>query len=200
MIKSCFKIILIIVLINAGCSAQKNSLTNNIETAGNKRSIADSLLQNLQANNDLVIAYAVENTAWIRSVNFNIIAKKNNEWKGYTYHKNLMKNNAGSATSIQTIAVDKAACDSVVNYIEKNKAWNIAGDSGNGFCADANKNCNISDVSGMRLWMITKNAFVDPYYYAPVFFEKCCPNNQRSLFLSIIKKIAAATGNLNTAK
>ncbi len=133
MIKNCFKIILVIALMNLGCSAQKNSLVSNIETFGNKQPIEDSILQKLQTENDLVISYAVENFAWVRSMDFHIITQKNNEWTGYIYHKNLMTNAAGSPTSITANNVDKTACDSLLNYITDNKAWTIKGDSGNGF-------------------------------------------------------------------
>ncbi len=63
------------------------------------------------------------------------------------------------------------------------------------FCMDGNKNCNINDAAGLRLWIISKNAAISPYYYAPDFYEKCCPDKQRGLFLSITKKIAAVFGD-----
>ena len=182
-------------LINVDCSAQKNSLVTNVEAGGSKQPIEDSTLQKLQADNDFIIAYAVENYAWVRSLDYRIIAQKNNEWKGYRYHKNLMKGDAGSPTSISTATVDKASCDALLNYIEENKAWAIKGDSGNGFCPNGNKNCNINDAADMRLWIITRNAAINPSYYAPDFYEKCCPDAQRGLFLSITKKIAAIVGD-----
>jgi hypothetical protein len=195
MIKNFFKIIAVMCLINAGCSAQKNVLVNNIEISGNKEPIEDSELHKLQTENDLIIAYAVENFAWVKSMDYHIIAQKNGEWKGYKYHRNLMTNNAGSPTTITEEKVDRATCDAILNYITEKKAWTIKGDSEDGFCTDGNKNCNINDASSLRLWIITKNAAIDPSYYAPDFFEKCCSDEQRGLFLSITKKIAAALDN-----
>lgn len=195
MIKNCFKLILIIALMNTSCSAQKNVLISNIDASQNKQPIEDSVLNKLQAENDLVIAYAVENFAWVRSMDFKIIAQKNNEWTGYNYHLDLMHNSSGSPTTFTDEVVDKTACDAVLNYITENKVWAITGDSGNGFCADGNKNCNINDASSARLWIITKNAAINPSYYAPEFFEKCCPDKQRGLFLSITKKVASIFGN-----
>ncbi|MBV9963971.1 MAG: hypothetical protein JO072_17135 [Parafilimonas sp.] len=192
--KTCFKFLLVMSLMNIGCSAQKNSLISNVDVMGIKQPMDDSLLEKLQQGNDLIIAFAVENFAWIRSMDFHIITQKNNEWQGYTYHKNLMKNNAGSPTSINKINVDKAACDALINYITENKAWTIPGDSVEDFCKDGNKNCNINDASGLRLLIITKKGAVNPYYYAPDFYEKCCPDKERGLFLSITKKIQSVFG------
>ena len=38
--------------------------------------IEDSVLQKLQAENDLIIAYAVENFAWVKSIDYHIISAK----------------------------------------------------------------------------------------------------------------------------
>ena len=201
MIKNLFKLICIMALINTGCSAQKNILENNVDVPGTKQQpIEDSILRKLQTENDLVIAYAVENFAWVRSIDYHIIAQKNNEWKGYSYHLNLMHNASGSPTIIKDVIVNNAACNAALNYINENKAWTIPGDSGNGFCNDGNKNCNINDAASARLWIITKNTVVNPSYYAPEFFEKCCPDKQRGLFVSITKKIAAIFGSNNDSE
>jgi hypothetical protein len=170
-------------------------LISNIESIGNKQSVDDETIKKLQSENDLIIAYAVENFAWVKSMDYTIIIQKDNEWKGYKYHKNLMANSAGSPTSINPISVNKSACDSLLDYIEKNKVWTISGDNGENFCTDGNKNCNINDAASLRLWIITKKGSINPSYYAPDFYQKCCPNEQRGLFISVTKKIAAAAGD-----
>jgi hypothetical protein len=200
MIKNFFKLLVIMALINTGCSAQKNSLAENINAAANKQPVEDSVLKKLQAENNLVIAAAVESYAWVRSIDYRILVQSDNEWKGYKYHKNLMTSGAGSPTKITETKVDKAACDALLNYVTENKSWTIPGDSENGFCADGNKGCNINDAPGSRLWIITKDAAINPYYYAPDFFEKCCPEKQRGLFLSITKKITAIVGDNNATE
>ena len=190
MMKHWLILIIAIVFMNAGCKAQKNMLTENINNAADKQPVEDSILQKLQTENDLVIAFAIEKFAWVRSIDYRILARNNNEWKGYIYHKNLMPNNTGSPTTSSEIKVDKAAADALLNFLTENKAWTIKGDTENGFCADGNKNCNINDAAGSRLWLITKTAAINPSYYAPEFFENCCPEKQRGLFLTITKKIA----------
>jgi len=198
MIKNVLKLIFAMSLINIGCSGQKNTLISNVETAGNKQAVEDEILHKLQNENDLIVAYAVENFAWVKSMDYHIIAQKDNEWKGYKYHKNLMTNSAGSPTTLTEEKVDKAACDSILNYVTEKKAWTIKGDNGENFCTDGNKNCNINDAPGLRLWLITKNASINTSYYAPDFYEKCCPDEQRGLFLSITKKIASVFGDVDT--
>ena len=129
----------------------------------------------MPGQNQLIIAY------WY---------KKDNEWKGYTYHKNLMPSDSPTKLS-ESATVDKAAAAALLNYITENNAWAIPGDSENGFCPDGNKTCNINDAPGERLWMITKTAAIAPGYYAAGFYEECCPEKQRGLFVSIAKKINA---------
>src|SRR6478735_3155632 len=102
-------IIIIICMITTGCSAQKTMFTENVNAATGKQPVEDSVLQKLQNENELVIAFAIEKFAWVRSIDYHILAQNNNEWKGYVYHKNLMYNNPGSPTAASEIKVDKTA-------------------------------------------------------------------------------------------
>ena len=180
-------------LINSGCSAQKEVLISNIESSPGKQAVEDSVLRKLQAENDLVIAYAVENFAWVRSIDYRILAQNSNGWKGYRYHQNLMRSGgAGSPTTFNEVSINKTAADDALNYITENKAWDIKGDPAGGPCTNGSKNCNINDAAGARLWIITKKGAINPGYYAPEFYENCCPDKQRGLFLSITKKISTA--------
>ena len=198
--KNYFILILIAAVMNTGCSAQKNMLAENVNASAKKQIVEDDVLKKLQSENDLVIAYAYENFAWIKSMNYFILAQQNNEWKAYRYYKNLMPNNSGTPTSLTPVQADKAASDSLLNYMEENKAWTIPGDGEKGYCADGNKDCNIYDAAGNRLWIITKDAAINPGYYAAEFYEECCPEKQRGLFVSIGKKIQAIVGDDNATE
>lgn len=184
------KLIIIMAFMHTGCSAQKTSITENINASANKQPVEDAVLQTLQSENDLVIAYAIENFAWARSIDYRILVQKDNVWKGYTYHKSMMPSGSPAKLS-EPATIDKAAAGALLKYIIENNAWAIPGDSEDGFCPNGNKNCNINDAPGARLWMITKTAAIAPGYYAAEFYEKCCPEKQRGLFVSIAKKINA---------
>jgi hypothetical protein len=182
----------VIAAVFVSCKAQKISVVRQVDSFGNDQPIEDSVIRRLRENNDLIVAYAVENFAWVRSVNYLIIASKNDEWTGYWYYVNLMHNQSQSNVpgNINPAEVNQAACDSLVQFITQTKAWNIRGDSGQNFCPGSNKSCNINDAAGARLWIITQKGLVNPSYYAPEFFEQCCPGDKdRALFLSITKKI-----------
>lgn len=184
---------------SSSCKAQKDLLVTNVESSAGKQPVEDSVLQKLQSENDLVIASAVENFAWVRSIDYKIIAQNHGEWKAYKYHKNLMRSNAGSPTSLSAVDIDKTAADSILNYLTEKQAWTIKGDAENGPC-NGNGNCNINDAASARLWVITKNAALNPSYYAPEFYQDCCPNEQRALFISITKKIAAIVNEASATK
>ena len=169
------------------CKAQQNLVIQQLDEAGSNQALEDSVINNLRNNNDIVIAYAVENFAWVRKINYTIIAQKNGEWKGYLYNVNLMKQNPSQ--SIAPANINKNACDSLMSYLIQSKAWTIKGDSGGNFCTNGSKNCNINDAASARLWIITKKTVFNPSYYAPEFYENCCPDKDRALFLSIKNKI-----------
>jgi hypothetical protein len=175
----------------ASCSAQKELLIQKINGMDHNPIIEDTVLRNLREKNDLVIAYATENFAWTRSINYLILTQTNGEWMGYQYYVNLMRNSPQASVpgNINPAIVNKASCDSLLQYITQHLAWNIKGDGGQNFCPDGNNGCNINDASGARLWIITKKGLANPSYYAPEFFEQCCPDKDRALFLSIINKI-----------
>ena len=187
-----FLVSVIVILALGSCSAQKNSIAEQVDAFGTNQPIEDSVIRRLRGENDLVIAYAIENFAWVRSINYVIIAKKNDEWMGYHYYVNLMRNQTQPSApgNINPAVVNKSSCDSLLEYMQQTKSWTIRGDSGQNFCPNANTSCNINDAPGARLWIITKQALVNPGYYAPEFFEECCPGDKdRALFLSITKKI-----------
>ena len=122
-----------------------------------------------------------------------ILAQQNGNWKGYQYKLNLMQQNPSQ--SITSININKNACDSLLIHIIQTNAWTIKGDSGSNFCSNGNKNCNINDAASERLWIITKKTVFNPSYYAPGFYEKCCPDKDRALFLSIKNKIENSVSN-----
>ncbi len=171
----------------ASCKAQENLIIKKIDEAGTNQVLEDSVINSLRNDNDIVIAYAVENFAWVKKIDFIILAQKSGNWKGYQYKLNLMQQNPSH--SITSITTDKNACDSLLTYITQTNAWTIKGDSGSNFCSGGNKNCNINDAASGRLWIITKKTVFNPSYYAPEFYEKCCPDKDRALFLSIKNKI-----------
>ena len=171
----------------ASCKAQQNLIIQKIDEAGSNQILEDSVLNNLRNNSDIIIAYAVENFAWARKIDYTIIAQTNGEWKGYHYKRSLMKQDPSQ--SISSISINKKACDSLVEYISQTNAWKIKGDGGNNFCTNGSKNCNINDATSGRLWIITKKTVFNPSYYAPEFYEKCCPDKDRALFLSVKNKI-----------
>lgn len=183
----CLLLSAIIIFMFSSCKAQKESVIKQVDETGSDLVLEDSVLNNLRNNNDIVIAYAIENFAWVRSIHYKILAQKNGEWNGYVYTANLMKQHPSQTVS--SVNINKKASDSLVDFILQTKAWEIKGDSGTNFCKNESKNCNINDAASARLWIITKKVVINLSYYAPEFYEECCPEKERALFLSIKQKI-----------
>ncbi len=176
-----------IIFLFVSCKAQQSCLIQGIDKAASNQDVEDSVINQLRNDNDLIIAYAVENFAWVKSIHYKIIAKKNNEWKAYLYNVNLMKPDVSK--SFTEVKADKTACDALADYIMQSKAWNIKGDQGSNFCPNGNTNCNINDAASARLWIIIKRSVFNPSYYAPEFYQECCADSSRAVFLSIKIKI-----------
>lgn len=186
-------IIFLFCTIIYSCKTSQQSTLKAIEKYGMAETIEDSVIQSLRQQNDLILAFATENYAWVRSTSFLILCKKNQEWTGYNYYRNDMpkrSNETGSSFNINPVFVNNTVCDSLLNFMKDSKAWTIKGDSGNGFCPNGTQSCNITDQATSRLWIISKEKYLYPSYYAPQFFEDCCPGNEeRKLFLTITQKI-----------
>lgn len=178
------------IILLAACSTGSKLLTDEVNKIGSADNISDSVLHSLQQKNDIVIAYITENYAWGRNISYSVICKNKDAWSGYRYNKKNMINDMGYTLS--AVTVNTAACDSLLNYITTNKVWEIKGETGEegSRCPNANQNCNIADAASNSLWLITKEKFIAPSYYAPFFFEECCPGNKdRHLFLMTGMKV-----------
>lgn len=173
----------------ASCSSSNKIFMNEMANSGATKKVSDSVFAGLQRDNDLVIAFGELNFAWVRNEKYAVLCKKGNEWKGYSYYHNMMP--AQKTATLSPAEVNASACDSLLAYITANKAWNIKPeDPEQGRCPNGKTDCNITDASSSSLWLITKNNYTNAAYYAPAFFEECCPGNEdRKLFLIIGAKV-----------
>lgn len=175
------------------CSNSKQAATNTFDQYAAEVQLKDSVLLSLQQQNDLVIACAADNTAWIKSSTYQILAQNKNEWTGYFYYvNNTAGGSAGGSSNfnINPSMVPKAACDSLWQFLQQQQVWKIKGDEGKNFCAAPNNNCNINDGQTWRLLIITKTKMTQSSFYEPEFYEGCCPGNtDRKLFIDAIAKI-----------
>ena len=184
--------IFITVLITC-CSNSKQLTTNSFEQYAEDVQIKDSVLLALQQQNDLVIAYAVDNTAWAKSSTYQILTQNKEGWMGYFYYVNNTsgaKTRSGENFNINPVVVSKESCDSVWQFFQQQQVWKIKGDEGKNFCSTPNNNCNMNDGQTWRLLIITKTKMTESSFYEPEFYEGCCPgNNERKLFLEAAQKI-----------
>lgn len=175
------------------CTGPKKAvyLQNSSAGYGQVEQLADTFLHRLQQQNDVVLAAAVENTAWGHSISYHILAQHNNKWAGYLYNIAVNKR-----VTISPLQVSKPAGDSVLAFFIENQVWKIEGDKGRNFCDSTNgrKSCVINDGANTHLLIATPSRIIRPTYYEPVFYQRCCPNTMRQLFLQAVDKVQTATG------
>jgi hypothetical protein len=173
------------------CHNTKAMFTNPIEQYGRQEQLTDSVLRSLQQNNEVVIAFTMANYAWVKKIDYRILAMNNNKWKAYTYSNNITQH---ISSGLNEVEISNDAAEAIWHFIKEKDALKIPGDNGENFCAgDKKGNCNINDGASWQLFFITKDKIANPSYYEPEFYENCCPGNaERKLFIEVANKIRSA--------
>lgn len=193
--KSVFFYLLFVITFSSCGHSQALEFQNYLNDHGTEQKLSDSVMRSLQSQNEIVIALASENHAWGNSAHYLILAKNETEWKGYNYFVNYVqteRENAPPSFNLNPVYIHNNAADSLLQSMMGNRFWEIKGDEENRCCPDSLslQNCIIYDAQMSRLWFITKDKILNPAYYAPDFFEECCPGNaDRKLFLQIALQI-----------
>ncbi|MDQ2752864.1 MAG: hypothetical protein M3R72_07560 [Bacteroidota bacterium] len=166
------------------------SKSDNVQTA-------NSTLKKWAKQNDLIIAFATLNYAWTRKGTYYVFTCKNNQWKLYSYQVKL---NAVSDSAIQitSIKIPDSEAENIKRLYASSQLWKTSGDERGNFCND-NKDCNITDAETWTLSVATPENIHTTTYYAPEFFEGCCPGNPyRQQFVTIAKEIEKIASNINS--
>ena len=152
-------------------------------------------MKQLQQENDLVISFASLNYAWARRGSFYVLAQKNKMWKLYRYDIKLPPSAEDAAISLTPVETDAAEAEKIKVLYTKARLWQTEGDNGENFCR-GKKDCNISDAESWAISVATKTNVHTTAYYAPEFFEECCPGDAyRKQFIIIAKAIMKLAGD-----
>lgn len=187
----------------ASCSSSQKLAQQEIKIYGSAGSPDDSMLTTLQKQHDLLLVFAEDNPAWTRTTKYSVLANKNKQWDGYHYEVNNAKIGSKSKmkSGLNKITISQSLSDSVLQYVTKNELWKDQGDGGKDFCNNTTpssastrpgSNCNITDANTWKLYIIIPDRVKEISFYAPEYFEQCCPGNQeRKNFVEVVKKIKA---------
>ncbi len=185
-------------IINVSCGIHKNivqtthtsikdTLLKNINSSTADTEIKNPQLKKLQEDNDLTIAFASLNYAWTRKGTYYILACKNNSWKFYSYQSKLPPS-SDAKTEVASLNVSDSSAQTIKKLYESSALWKTNGDEGD-FCNGKN-DCNITDAETWTLSVATPQNIHTTTYYAPEFFENCCPGNvDRRQFIAIVKEM-----------
>jgi len=173
------------------CNNTRGMSASSFDAYARTEQVSDSFLLSLQQQNEVVLVFAVESYAWVRAIDYRIIALNKGQWKGYTYYK---RTTGGATEKHESVTVSNDVCSEAWKFIQANEAWKVKGDNGRDFCDPSqNKSCTINDGVTWRMLIITKDKITDPSYYEPAFYEECCPGNaERKLFIEAVTKIKNA--------
>ena len=191
------------------CSNNKNLAQSSTNTSNDtliqiinksKRDtiIINSQIEILAKQNDLIFAFATLNYAWTRKGIFYVLTCKNKEWKLYSFQSKLSGTLHDSTISITSTNVSIARVETIKHLYTLSQLWTTSGDEKGLFC-NGKKDCNITDAETWILSVATPQNIHTTKYYAPEFFEQCCPGNPyRQQFVAIAKEIQKLASNINS--
>ncbi len=176
-------IVTIFAITVVACSTVKNAAQSQpvVEQYGKEEQLTDSFLRTLQQQNDLVLAAAIENTAWSKNTSYQIIARKNGVWKRYTYKVNAFNR---QPPQTGTMDVSKEACEAILTSFAQPGIWKTKSNSAKMAC-----NVTINDGLTWHLLMFTPVKVLRFTYYEPQFYQDHCPDADRQLFLDATNKM-----------
>lgn len=158
----------------------------------------NTTLNKLAKENDLIIAFATLNYAWTRTGTYHILVLKNKQWKLYSYQSKLSSALNDSIPQIDSINLIDSTAEKIKQLYASSQLWNINGGENKLFCNNK-KDCNITDAETWTLTIATPQNIHTTTYYAPDFFESCCPGNSyRHSFVAIVKEIEKIVSNMNS--
>ena len=193
-------VICLLSLLLVSCSNNKNlaqsspkTVTDTMIKLINKSkkdtAVINPHLKTLQQQNDLVIAFAVLNYAWARTGTYYVLAGKNQDWKLYSYKSKLYPAVNDTATEITSVNIEILAAQKIKQLYESSHLWETEGDEDGNFCS-GKKKCNINDAETWTISIATPQNIHTTTFYAPQFFEECCPGNMyRKNFITIANEM-----------
>ena len=153
---------------------ENDRLANDINSSTADTANIIPHLKQLQQQNDLVIALGTLNYAWTRKGDFYVLTKRNGTWQLYRYGAKLppSPNDLSMEITPQNVSPETA------ENIKKMYAGNI------------------TDAETWTISVATRQTIHTTTYYAPQFFEECCPGNAyRQRFTAIANEIIALGKN-----
>lgn len=155
-------------------------------------------LKKLAKENDLIIAYVTSTEGWSRTETHYVLASKNRIWTLYSYRTSLFSE-SDTAIQFTSTHIQDSSAENIKHLYALSGLWRTNGDERDDkFCND-DRVCMISDDATCSLTVATPQNIHTTTYYAPDFFESCCPGNPyRHSFVAIVKEIEKLAGNINS--
>ncbi len=176
------------------CSAQLNKAVNETERALTLAAYNDSIIKSLQERYDLLIGYATTSDRPGFYKKHFLVGINKNKSVAFRYILTLVRTNNEAPFVLDSIPVPEILRDSIISNYVQIKAWEIyrSEDENTSQCSDIVKHsgCKIVDAETYQLIVTTKSGHRSSSFYAPEYYEKCCPGNEdRRRFLRLVNII-----------
>ncbi len=185
-------------LVQSSINKTNDTLIQIINKSKKDTTSINPQIKKMAKQNELVIAFGTLNSAWTRKGTFYVLACKNKMWKLYLYQLKLSSALIDSTPQIDSSNLSVSSAEHIKQLYTSSQLWNTSGDTNSLFCNNK-KDCNITDAETLTLSVATPQNIHTTTYYAPEFFEQCCPGNPyRHSFVAIAKEIQKIASNINS--
>ena len=179
--------------------SNNNALIQHINGSKRDEKTINAQLKKLVQENDLVIAFASLNYAWVRRGTYCVLTNRKGEWKLFSYQAELLSSANETAQELSPLKLLQLSAENIKNLYAASDLWTTDGDADESFCSGKN-DCNINDAETWTISVATPQNIHTTTYYAPKFFEDCCPGNtHRKRFVAISEEILKLAGTQNSA-
>lgn len=183
-----------LVLFALSCSTQRiKKIARQVNRNSEYTLSNDSILLSIQKANDLSIGYQVFNKSRYGDEEFYLLGFHKNNCTAYKYLKKAAVTIGQLPYKLDTFPVSKNNKDSIMTVMKQTKIWALSHDEKAEIYCPLKKEfslCNISDAETKKIIVMTKSHQTSSDFYAPEYYENCCPGNiDRQRFLIFLKSI-----------
>jgi len=151
------------------------------------------VLTRLQKDFDFSIVYAPW-SAWDSSPNYYILAKKGDSLFAFRYHQRIMADIPIEIqdTGLHQVKVAKITLEGLLKTIIKNDLSNLKEETNDSHGCPGD-GCQIVDAAHKCFYIINKEGHRYLHYYAPDYYEGCCPGSSARVSISKCAKVFVKT-------
>ena len=191
-------LIRLLILIQIGCSTTKVAIDLN-----EKKNRNSAIFQIFNESHDLTIGYTCQSYWWSNQYNYDVIAKKGDEWNYYSLWSKKKKNGNWSTLKMKRKSINQDLGDLLINYLDDKELLSLSNDCLNNNEIIVNdsivRQMTISDGINYKFEIIKNGKLKIIEAYEPEYYLEVKPSsNCRRTFIDWTNKFLTIKKEIST--